>query len=69
MSFVGTRPEAVKYVEKYKPEYMARVHEDSIMTRPFCEKNYHGYFICTKELILLYRTKYKDEDMYCTSGE
>ena len=22
-SFVGTRPEAVKYVEKYKPEYMA----------------------------------------------
>ncbi|WP_072799306.1 sugar transferase [Fibrobacter sp. UWT2] len=23
MSFVGTRPEAVKYVEKYKPEYMA----------------------------------------------
>lgn len=25
MSFVGTRPEAVKYVEKYKPEYMARL--------------------------------------------
>ena len=24
MSFVGTRPEAVKYVEKYKEEYMAR---------------------------------------------
>lgn len=23
MSFVGTRPEAVKYVEKYKEEYMA----------------------------------------------
>lgn len=23
MSFVGTRPEAVKYVEKYNPEYMA----------------------------------------------
>lgn len=23
MSFVGTRPEAVKYVEKYKPEFMA----------------------------------------------
>lgn len=23
MSFVGTRPEAVKYVEKYKPEYFA----------------------------------------------
>ena len=23
MSFVGTRPEAVKYVEKYSPEYMA----------------------------------------------
>ena len=23
MSFVGTRPEAVKYVEKYEPEYMA----------------------------------------------
>lgn len=23
MSFVGTRPEAVKYVEKYKPKYMA----------------------------------------------
>lgn len=23
MSFVGTRPEAVKYIEKYKPEYMA----------------------------------------------
>lgn len=23
MSFVGTRPESVKYVEKYKPEYMA----------------------------------------------
>lgn len=23
VSFVGTRPEAVKYVEKYKPEYMA----------------------------------------------
>lgn len=23
MSFVGTRPEAVKYVEEYKPEYMA----------------------------------------------
>lgn len=23
MSFVGTRPEPVKYVEKYKPEYMA----------------------------------------------
>jgi len=23
MSFVGTRPEAVKYVERYKPEYMA----------------------------------------------
>lgn len=25
MSFVGTRPEAVKYVKKYKPEYMAIV--------------------------------------------
>lgn len=24
MSFVGTRPEAVKYVEKYKPEYLAK---------------------------------------------
>ena len=24
MSFVGTRPEAVKYVEKYKEEYMAK---------------------------------------------
>ena len=23
MSFVGTRPEAVKYVKQYKPEYMA----------------------------------------------
>ena len=23
MSFVGTRPEAVKYVEKYRPEYYA----------------------------------------------
>ena len=23
MSFVGTRPEAVKYVEKYEPEYLA----------------------------------------------
>lgn len=23
MSFVGTRPEAVKYVEQYKPEFMA----------------------------------------------
>ena len=23
MSFVGTRPEAVKYVKKYKAEYMA----------------------------------------------
>ena len=23
MSFVGTRPEAVRYVEKYKPEYYA----------------------------------------------
>ena len=23
MSFVGTRPEAVKYVKEYKPEYMA----------------------------------------------
>ena len=26
MSFVGTRPEAVKYVEKYKPEYFARLY-------------------------------------------
>ena len=26
MSFVGTRPEAVKYVEKYKPEYYARMY-------------------------------------------
>ena len=24
MSFVGTRPEAVKYVKQYKPEYMAK---------------------------------------------
>lgn len=24
MSFVGTRPEVVKYVKKYKPEYFAR---------------------------------------------
>lgn len=23
MSFVGTRPETVKYVKEYKPEYMA----------------------------------------------
>ena len=23
MSFVGTRPEAVKYVERYKPEFYA----------------------------------------------
>ena len=23
MSFVGTRPEVVKYVKKYKPEYFA----------------------------------------------
>ena len=29
MSFVGTRPEAVKYVKKYKPEYMAKLHEES----------------------------------------
>ena len=27
MSFVGTRPEAVKYVNKYKPEYMANPFE------------------------------------------
>lgn len=26
MSFVGTRPEAVKYVEKYKPEYVDEKH-------------------------------------------
>lgn len=25
MSFVGTRPEAVKYVKEYKPEYMANL--------------------------------------------
>lgn len=25
MSFVGTRPEVVKYVKKYKPEYFARL--------------------------------------------
>ena len=25
MSFVGTRPEAVRYVEKYKPEYYANI--------------------------------------------
>lgn len=24
MSFVGTRPEVVKYVKKYKPEYFAK---------------------------------------------
>lgn len=24
MSFVGTRPEAIKYVEMYEPEYMAK---------------------------------------------
>lgn len=23
MSFVGTRPEAVRYIKKYKPEYTA----------------------------------------------
>lgn len=23
MSFVGTRPEVIKYVKKYKPEYLA----------------------------------------------
>ena len=26
MSFVGTRPEAVKYVDRYKPEYNATLH-------------------------------------------
>ena len=25
MSFVGTRPEVVKYVKKYKPEYFASI--------------------------------------------
>ena len=29
MSFVGTRPEAVKYVEKYKPEYMASLNTNT----------------------------------------
>ena len=28
MSFVGTRPEVVKYVKKYKPEYLARLQHD-----------------------------------------
>ena len=32
MSFVGTRPEAVKYVKKYKPEYMA-----NILIKCYCE--------------------------------
>lgn len=27
MSFVGTRPEAIKYVEMYEPEYMATFHK------------------------------------------
>ena len=31
MSFVGTRPEAVKYVEKYKPEYMAIIRIENAL--------------------------------------
>ena len=33
MSFVGTRPEAVKYVKKYKPEYMATLLLPAGITR------------------------------------
>lgn len=37
MSFVGTRPEAVKYVKKYKPEYMAKkqIMELLLLVIPF----------------------------------
>ena len=30
MSFVGTRPEAIKYVEMYEPEYMAMIRYNLI---------------------------------------
>ena len=33
MSFVGTRPEAVKYVNKYKPEYMASMVTEGMFLR------------------------------------
>lgn len=36
MSFVGTRPEAVKYVEKYKPEYMATLLLPAGITSEAC---------------------------------
>lgn len=39
MSFVGTRPEAVKYVNKYKPEYMAKEIYNS------CKSNKEIYIV------------------------
>lgn len=35
MSLVGTRPEAVKYVKGYKPEYMA-----TLLLQAFCKKSF-----------------------------
>lgn len=32
MSFVGTRPEAVKYVDQYKPEYYATLLMPAVIT-------------------------------------
>ena len=36
MSFVGTRPEAVKYVERYEPEYMATLLTPDGITSEAC---------------------------------
>ena len=41
MSFVGTRPEVVKYVKKYKPEYLAtllfqKIYQADPMVKDVC---------------------------------
>lgn len=41
MSFVGTRPEAVKYVEKYKPEYLATLLLPAGITKINMKKLYY----------------------------
>lgn len=41
MSFVGTRPEAIKYVEMYEPEYMASL---AIVS---ARREVDNFFICS----------------------
>lgn len=50
MSFVGTRPEVVKYVKKYKPEYFATLLLPAGITSEASKKKNIPFVYCLQDI-------------------